>query len=31
VTSYGYPPALFEDYLKNVPHKPGAAALSAAH
>jgi GAF domain-containing protein len=27
VTSYGYPPALFEDYLKNVPHKPGRGSV----
>jgi signal transduction histidine kinase len=27
VTSYGYPPALFEDYLSNVPHKPGRGSL----
>jgi GAF domain-containing protein len=27
VTSYGYPRALFEDYLKNVPHKPGRGSV----
>src|SRR6266436_3230086 len=27
VTSYGYPRDLFEDYLKNVPHKPGRGSL----
>jgi GAF domain-containing protein len=27
VTSYGYPPGLFEDYLKNVPHKPGRGSV----
>src|SRR5262249_2659427 len=27
VTSYGYPPALFEDYLKNIPHKPGRGSV----
>jgi signal transduction histidine kinase len=27
VTSYGYPQALFDDYLKNVPHKPGRGSV----
>jgi GAF domain-containing protein/ActR/RegA family two-component response regulator len=27
VTSYGYPRALFDDYLKNVPHKPGHGSV----
>jgi GAF domain-containing protein len=27
VTSYGYPRALFENYLKNVPHKPGRGSV----
>jgi two-component system NtrC family sensor kinase len=27
VTSYGYPPALFEDYLRNVPHKSGRGSV----
>jgi GAF domain-containing protein len=27
VTSYGYPRALFDDYLKNVPHTPGRGSI----
>jgi signal transduction histidine kinase len=27
VTSYGYPRAPFDDYLKNVPHKPGRGSV----
>jgi signal transduction histidine kinase/putative methionine-R-sulfoxide reductase with GAF domain len=27
VTSYGYPRALFDDYLKDVPHKPGRGSV----
>ena len=27
VTSYGYPQALFDEYLKNVPHKPGRGSI----
>jgi two-component system NtrC family sensor kinase len=27
VTSYGYPRALFDDYLTNVPHKPGRGSV----
>jgi GAF domain-containing protein len=27
VTSYGYPRALFDDYLKNIPHKPGRGSV----